>query len=212
MKILIVDDHAVVREGLASLLQQLEPGTVILQSGCSADGLALAKAHEDLDVVLLDLFMPGLDGMMALREFANCRPDVPVIVLSSSDDSCHVRQAFDRGALGYVPKSATSQTLLLAVRLVLAGETYLPSLLLDHTRRSIVGSDLAVFPAMMKQLTERQVDVLRLVNQGRSNKEIGKLLDLSEKTVKAHMTAVLRTLKVDNREQAAQLARKAKLN
>ena len=135
MKLLIVDDHAIVREGVAAMLRQAGPDTMVLQAGDGAEGVRLAEAHPDLDAVFLDLQMPGADGMSAVPEFGRRRPDLPVIVLSSSEDPEDVRRALGLGALGYVPKSALPQTLLSALRLVLAGDIYVPPLMVDAAAR-----------------------------------------------------------------------------
>ena len=111
MKLLIVDDHPVLRDGLAALLQQASPDTTVLQARNASEGLALADGCADLDVILLDLEMPGMKGLEALSEFGRMRPDVPVIVLSSSEDARDVRQSLASGALGYVPKSASQQVI-----------------------------------------------------------------------------------------------------
>jgi two-component system, NarL family, nitrate/nitrite response regulator NarL len=204
MKLLIVDDHAILREGLAALLQQFGPDTVVLQAVTVAEALALVDAHPDLAAVLLDLALPGMGGMPAIREFGARRPTLPVIVLSSSEAPAHVRQALASGALGYVPKSANPQTLLSALRLVLAGDVYVPPLLLEP-RKPMPKVEPAE-PAA--QLTPRQLDVLKLLAAGLSNKAIGLELGLSDKTVKAHITAVFRALNVVNRTQAATAAQR----
>ena len=111
MKLLIVDDHPIVREGLAAFLVQLGPDTVVLQAGDASRALALAADHADLDVVILDLGLPGLDGLSAIAEFGRARPELPVIVLSASEDAQQAREALTRGALGYVPKSASRHAL-----------------------------------------------------------------------------------------------------
>jgi two-component system nitrate/nitrite response regulator NarL len=210
MKLLIVDDHAIVREGIAAMLRQAGPDTQVLQASDGAAGLQLAEAHADLDVVFLDLQMPGVDGMSAVPEFGKRRPELPVIVLSSSEDPGDVRRALALGALGYVPKSALPQTLLSALRLVLAGDIYVPPLMLDADGTlpdAVPRSD----GARRAVLTERQLEVLRLLSEGLSNKEIGRVLGLSDKTVKAHITVIFRTLDVVNRTQAASAARRAAL-
>ena len=125
MKFLIVDDHAVVRAGLAALLGQIEPGTSVLQAGDGAEGLALAAEHADLVAVFLDLNLPGLSGVEAIAALQARLPGLPVIVLSSSEDPEDVRRSLAAGALGYVPKSARPQTLASALRLVLAGDVYM---------------------------------------------------------------------------------------
>lgn len=207
MKLLIVDDHPVLREGLAALLAHAAPDTIVLQAGSAREALGLVEVHADLDVVVLDLVMPGMGGLSALAEFGRVRPDVPVIVLSSSEDPQDARKALAQGALGYVPKSASQHALLSAIRLVLNGELYVPPLILGdmvnirqvrlQRRDGSAGS----------ALTERQLEVLRRLSEGQPNKIIALDLALSEKTVKAHITAIFKALNVVNRTQAASVGR-----
>ncbi len=200
MKLLIIDDHPVVREGLAALLRPTEPGLEILQASGGREGLELATANPDLDLVFMDLKMPGEAGASAIAEFGRRCPQLPLIVLSSSESPADVREALAAGALGYVPKSAAPQTVLGAMRLVMSGEIYIPTLMLNPEP-----------DAGGARLTDRQLGVLGLLCDGASNKEIARRLDLSEKTVKAHVTAILRELGVTNRTQAARMANAAGL-
>jgi DNA-binding NarL/FixJ family response regulator len=204
MKLLVVDDQAMVRQGVAALLTHDDPSTIVLEAGDSAEGLAIAGEHADLDAVFLDLALPGMGGMAAIVEFGRKRPDLPVIVLTASDDPQKVRQAFELGALGYVPKSANAQTLLAALRLVLSGSAFVPALLLRDGPSS---SSAAGSRGGQGRLTARQAEILDCLRQGLSNKEIGLRLGLSEKTVKAHVTGVLRGLGAANRAEAVRLAR-----
>lgn len=206
MKILIIDDHAIVREGIAAMLLQEVNAATILEAGDGAEGLAIADAHSDIDAVLLDLEMPGLGGRPALEEFGKRHPDLPVIILSSSVDHRDVRQALASGALGYVPKSATAKTLLAAIRLVLQGDIYVPPLVLDPKFASLHDAP-NLFAA--EHLTERQIEVLELIGEGKSNKEISIALGLAEKTVKVHITAIFKALGVTNRVQAINAAKLA---
>src|SRR5687768_5664667 len=131
MKLLVVDDHPVFRDGLAALLRQAAERTVVLQAPECATALQVAAEHEDLDAVFVDLMMPGMTGDLAVREFGRRRPELPVIVLSSSENPSDVRRALKAGALGYIPKSASPQTLLSALKLVLTGNIYVPPLLAE---------------------------------------------------------------------------------
>ncbi len=208
MKLLIVDDHPVVRDGLAALLRQLAPEVAVLLAEGGAQGLDLANAHPDLDLVVLDLSMPGSDGFAVLHEFGRRLPQLPVVVLSSSEDPRDVRRALACGALGYIPKSAPPRTILAAMKFVLAGNVYVPALLAQDPAfaRDEAAHDAA--RRSVASLTRRQIDVLRLLREGRSNKEIGRALGLSEKTVKVHVTALFKALNVANRTQAAAMADK----
>ena len=208
MKLLIVDDHAILREGLVALLQQHEQDADVLQASGTAEGLRLAEANPDLDAVFLDLNMPEQGGLDALPIFAKRCPQLPVIVLSSSEDPNDVRLALKSGAFGYLPKSASPKSILSALRLVLAGEIYVPPLLLDFAPPAVEESGDAA-QDVAGRLTERQTEVLRLLCRGLSNKEISRTLTLSEKTTKSHITAIFKTLGVVNRTQAAAAARRA---
>jgi two-component system, NarL family, nitrate/nitrite response regulator NarL len=207
MKLLIVDDHPIVREGLAAFLVQLGPDTVVLQAGDASRALALAADHADLDVVILDLGLPGLDGLSAIAEFGRARPELPVIVLSASEDAQQAREALTRGALGYVPKSASRHALLSAIRLVLNGEIYVPPLILSDSEAPKPEAHALRTNSGQPLLTDRQIEVLKRLSEGQSNKAIARDLDLSEKTVKAHVTAIFRALNVVNRTQAAAAGR-----
>jgi two-component system nitrate/nitrite response regulator NarL len=205
MKLLIVDDHAILREGLVALLRQFEQGADVLQASDTAEGLRLVEAHPDLDAVFLDLNMPDQGGMDALPVLAKRCPQLPVIVLSSSEDPSDVRRALKSGACGYVPKSASPRNILSALRLVLAGEIYVPPLLVD----AAADGPGHVQPEAGERLTERQTEVLRQLCRGLTNKEISRALELSEKTTKSHITAIFKALGVVNRTQAASAARHA---
>jgi two-component system nitrate/nitrite response regulator NarL len=195
---LIVDDHAVLRKGLSALLKQAKPDSVVLEASEGAQGLELARLHPNLDVVFLDLKMPGLGGV----------PDLPLIVLSSSEDPHDVRRVISAGALGYIPKSANANTLVAALEMVLQGQIYLPPLLLNE--QHVVASAVEAVPARgaRRLLTERQIEVLALIARGLSNKEIARALGLSEKTVKVHVGGLFKALDVANRMQATNEARK----
>jgi two-component system nitrate/nitrite response regulator NarL len=207
MKLLIVDDHPVLRDGLAALLMQIGPDTAVLQARDANEGIVLVDNHPDLDVVILDLAMPGMEGLQALSEFGRKRPDLPVIVLSSSEDPRDVRRALASGALGYVPKSASQHVLLSAIRLVLNGDLYVPPLILDEKINATVPRTTGTEGASNRLLTARQIEILTLLSEGKPNKTIAATLALSEKTVKTHITAIFKALNVVNRTQAAAAGR-----
>jgi DNA-binding NarL/FixJ family response regulator len=205
MKFLIVDDHALLREGLCALLKQFEDNVTVLQAASAEEGLALAETHADLDAVFLDLIMPGQNGQDIIGTLCRRAPQTPIIVLSVSEDPNDVRRALKAGALGYVPKSATPQTMLSALRLVLSGNIYVPPFVVDSA-----GGDTAQ-RSKGEILTERQTEVLRQLCLGLTNREISRALALSEKTTKAHITAIFKALGVVNRVQASEAAREAGL-
>jgi two-component system nitrate/nitrite response regulator NarL len=211
MKLLIVDDHPVLREGLAALLKQISPDTEVLVAADSQEGLRTVETHTDIDLALLDLMMPGMGGLQAIREFGRRRPELPVVVLSSSEDPEDVRRAIASGALGFVPKSASPRTLLSAVRLVLSGEVYIPQFMAQEASRSTAYARSDPGPAAVTRLTDRQIEVLKLLAKGFANKQIGEGLGLADQTVKAHITAIFKVLGVVNRTQAANIAHESGL-
>ena len=203
VNILLVDDHALFRGGLKFLLQQLDTGLVLDEAGNCPQALERMAARR-YDMVLLDLNMPGvshLDALAALREAA---PDTPVVVLSGEADPRVVRAAIERGAMGFIPKAATPEVLIEALRLVLANGVYLPLEVLDAVQPVQPAPPAAAVPG----LTPRQLDVLRFVIQGKPNKVIARELDVSEATVKAHLSSVLRAFGAHNRTEAVYAAAK----
>jgi two-component system, NarL family, nitrate/nitrite response regulator NarL len=210
MKCLVVDDHSIVRDGLAALFEQVSPDFEVFQARDAEEGLRLLDHCDSIDLVILDLFIPGVDGFEAISAFGRKRPELPVIVLSSSEDPGDVRKALASGALGYVPKSATQHVLLSAIKLVMNGDLYVPPLVLS--KNAGANSQLGDAPkAREKLLTPRQVEVLFLLCEGNPNKTIAAKLNLSEKTVKAHISLIYKALNVANRMQASKVAREAGL-
>jgi two-component system, NarL family, nitrate/nitrite response regulator NarL len=206
MKCLVVDDHSIVMDGLAALFEQVSPDFEVFQARDAEEGLRLLDNCDNFDLVILDLFIPGADGFEAISAFGRKRPALPVIVLSSSEDPGDVRKALANGALGYVPKSATQHVLLSAIKLVMNGDLYVPPLVLS--KNSGANSQFSDAPkASEKLLTPRQVEVLFLLCEGNPNKAIAAKLNLSEKTVKAHVSLIYKALNVANRMQASKVAR-----
>jgi DNA-binding NarL/FixJ family response regulator len=213
MKVLVVDDHALIRQGLRTVLAQLgqpgEPVEVIEAAGYT-EALERIAATPDLDLVLLDLRMPGVSGFVALADIEDRYPDLPVVVMTGDEEPELVRAAFDHGALGFIPKSSPPPVILAALRLVLSGGTYVPPQIMAASRAAAARpappavTTYAADPALALSLglTPRQNDVLTLLLAGKSNKVISRDLNLAEGTVKNHVAAVLKALNVDTRVQA----------
>jgi DNA-binding NarL/FixJ family response regulator len=207
VKILVVDDHALVREGLHQVLKGLDESVDVLQAGNCMQGFALAQIHGDIDLVLLDYHLPDMNGMEALSVFGQRHPELPVVVLSGSANIQIMRQVLQAGASGFVTKSSLSDELLAAVRKVLSGDIFLPHELQASPK---------LYPGRAQQansaktpLTQRQELVLRCLLDGMSNREIGDALYVSEETIKTHITAILRYFDVQNRTQAVVAAARA---
>lgn len=202
MRILIADDHELFRDGLRLVLDQFDGPPTIVEACDFPQTIAAAQREPDLDIVLLDLTMPGMDWVEGLAKLKSLLPDtVPVIVLSASDDRRHVLQAVNMGASGFIPKTSSSRVMLSALKLVLSGGVYLPPALLEPSHGNDDGMPVAG-EAAMASLTPRQKEVLGLLGQGKSNKEIARVLELAEGTVKLHVTAILKALNVNNRTRA----------
>lgn len=204
MKILIADDHGLFREGLRLVLQQLEADLQVVEASDFPQAMSVAEAEPDLRAILLDLAMPGMPWQEGLANLRARIPDVPVVILSASEDRPLVMQAVKLGAAGFIPKSSNSRIMLGALRLVLSGGVYLPPALLEpaSSGEGGTGGGRGGNGTASALLTPRQREVLALVGEGKSNKEIARLLDLSEGTVKLHVTAILKALKVNNRTRA----------
>lgn len=208
MKVLLVDDHALFREGLKFLLRELDASVAIDEAGDCTGALERASASA-YDLVLLDLNLPGLRGMDALAALRNAVPGAPTVVLSGEDSPEIVRNAIKSGAMGFIPKSSTREVLIQALRLVFAGGVYLPPAALDtHAATTPLQAVAGDSSAARLGLTPRQMDVLRCVIQGKPNKSIARELDISEGTVKAHLSAVMQALGARNRTEAVYAAAK----
>jgi DNA-binding NarL/FixJ family response regulator len=208
VKILICDDHPVFREGLREALAEL--GAEFIEvSDCEA---ALLKAAEDpgLDLVLLDLVMPGADGWTAFRALRRAHPALPVVIVSASEDPADMRRALDGGAGGFVPKSSTPAVIRSAVQLVLAGGVYVPMGALAPP--SVSAPPAARRRERATELTPRQVEVLVLVSRGLTNREIAGVLGIAEGTVKTHVRTLFEVLDVSNRTEATLVMRELGLD
>jgi len=212
MKILVIDDHHLIREGLRGLLDVLAHGEEvhILEAGDLATALRYVGEHQDLDLALLDVRLPDVVHLESVARLRTSNPALPIVVMSGESDPALMREAIDQGALGFIPKSSPPKVILGALRLVLAGGTYIP-------REAMEGAAQEMAPPKVPQanpsqsvlgITPRQAEVLALILAGKSNKAIGRELALAEGTVKNHVAAVLKALNVTTRTQAVIAAAK----
>jgi DNA-binding NarL/FixJ family response regulator len=196
IRVLIAEDHGVVRAGLAGLLSTAADLEVVGAAGDGHEAVELARARRP-DVVLMDLSMPGMDGVAATRALAAEAPDARVVVLTSISDRAPILDALDAGAIGYLLKDSEPDELFRGVRAAARGESPLDP--------RVAGALIAArnSPAPAAELTERERDVLALLAEGRANKVIARRLGISEKTVKNYVTRILQALGVSDRTQAA---------
>lgn len=208
VKILAVDDHPLIRDALRQVLKVLDPALDLLTAANAQETLIAVAENPDLNLVLLDLSLPDANGFEVLHQLREQHAGMPVVVLSATDDAASVMRALDDGAMGFIPKTSSNDVLLGALRLVLAGGVYLPT---DVLRQSTAPhphppADPGVAQPEVTYrdlgLTERQGQVLSLLVQGKPNKLICRALNLAEGTIKTHISAILRSLNVNNRTQA----------
>lgn len=202
MKTLLADDHPLMREGVRQVLAQLEPAIEIIDAHDYPSLFAQTALHADLDLALVDLNMPGFVGMQGITQYRHRFPDIPLVVLSASESPHDIRSALEAGALGYIPKAASTAVMLAALRQVLAGDIYVPACLGDSHAglHSVAPADFAAL--QHSGLTARQMEVARLLAQGCANKAIAGMLAMSEGTVKVHIAAIFRAFGATNRTEA----------
>ncbi|MGB7649786.1 MAG: response regulator transcription factor [Gallionella sp.] len=210
MKILLVDDHNLFREGMRYVLQQLQDGIEIIEARNFVDALKQADLHPDLDLTLMDLNMPGSEGAVSVKFFHQRYPHIPLVIISGEEGRSLMEKVMGSGAMGFVCKSSTAPVMLSALNLVLAGGVYVPPQLLQHgdgvhdseperrDKRSINTNEYG--------LTARQMQVLKHLADGMSNKEIAREIALAEGTVKIHVAALYQTLRVNSRMEAVRVA------
>lgn len=208
LKFLIVEDHALVREGLVRILHQLDGEVSAVEAASGDQALAALANDEDFDLVLLDLALPGMDGFGCLELLRQRYPSLPVAILSAFDDPPTVKRVLANGASGFIPKAFSGEDLIKALRVVLAGHIFRP----DGSTATVLGDEMPVLPSLGGVspeecgLTERQGQVLGLMAKGKSNRDIAQQLGLSEGTVKIHVTGVFKALGVSSRTQALVMA------
>ena len=203
MKILLVDDHALIRDALRGVLKELAADAAILEASDSRQAMRLIEQHPDLHLILLDLNLPDRDGFAVLSDLRKRCATISIVVLSAFNDRENVLRALDLGALGFIPKSSSREVMANALRLIFSGGVYIPPEALGRAETTVAVAALGrrVSPTDLG-LSERQMEVLALMMQGKSNKAISRILDAAEPTVKHHVTAILKALKVANRTEA----------
>ncbi len=202
-ELLIADDHPLFREALRGLISRLYPSASIHEAHNISSLYALADERSDADVLLLDLNIPGAAGFSALVYLRTHYPQLPIVIISAQEDPALMRRAVDHGAMGFIPKSADSETLSTALERVLMGETWLPK---HAVQTPVISPAEAEAAKLLRELTPQQFRVLQMVSTGQLNKQIAYELGVSEATIKTHMTAILRKLGVNNRTQAVLIA------
>ncbi len=210
MKILLADDHPLFREGVRAVLLRLGDGVSVLEAKDHQAAFSLAQQHPDLELALLDLYMPGSAGTgtaatEGVARFREHFPALPLVVLSAAEDPDDIQFLLALGVAGYITKASSSDVILGALRLVLAGGVYVPPALVRTARP---GAPVVVPVGGKEGLTERQLAVLRELVKGATNKQIARDLCITEGTVKVHISAILRALNVGSRTEALVIARR----
>lgn len=206
MKVLIADDHALFRDGMSLNLEKIDPQAVVFQAGSFSQALKIINDEKKLDLVIVDLDMPDMPWEEGIEELRKKSNGARFVVVSASEDSKSIRRAMANGVSGYIPKRSDAKIMTGALKLVLDGGTYLPPSILgsDTNHAGITGEP----KGKGKILTNRQSQVLELVAQGLSNKQIAYEMGVSEATVKLHINALLRSIGATNRTQAVVTAQK----
>ena len=197
-KLIVVDDHPLFREALVGSLTSRLPDCSVLPVASFAELQTILPSNQDTDLLLLDLHLPEQQGLSGLAWLRGHQPALPIIMISAHDDPAIIHRALDSGAAGFLSKSADAEEIIQAIHHVLAGETWLPAGL-DASTEQTADADLA---DRIGQLTPQQYRILLMLDQGLLNKQIAWELDITEATVKAHMTAIMKKLGVNNRTQA----------
>lgn len=222
MKILAADDHWVSRTGLRHSLSRLaRPINTFLEASSFTEARQLTHQNPDLDLIILDLLMPDGSGFEEIVALTKLAPAVPIVVVSMAENRQDVMRALDAGAMGFVPKSASGDILLYAIEMVLRGEIYMPPQIFgaaggnqDNAQtisrpplhRAKVSAATQAAAARIPNLTRRQKQVFQLLSEGNSNASIAKILGISDHTIAIHVSAILKTLELENRTQAALVA------
>jgi DNA-binding NarL/FixJ family response regulator len=209
LRILFADDHNLLREGLRPFLSQMAEATDVREAESLTAALGQFTAETPPDIAVIDLNMPGMDGVRGLAEIKKKFPRTRVVVLSGYYDKTTVTTAMSAGANGFVPKTYSGRMLISALKLVLDGETYFPTAAMSEPQATLGGPHglhSEADEALWTKLTPREGDILRLVIDGKTNKEIGRVLGLNEITVKGHLRNAYKKIGAANRADAVRIA------
>lgn len=210
MRILIVDDHQLFIDGIRHIVRLLDEDIDILEATSASEALDYLDSDAALDLVLLDLHMPGLDGLSIMRHSRVRNTCLPIVIISGEDDPYTIRSVIDAGVMGFIPKSYSGKKLLGALRMIMQGQIFIPDEIRDQIQQlaSLQASDRQTRgPGSNSGITKRQYEVLKLLGSGCSNKQISERLSLTENTVKVHVSALLRALGASNRTECVSIAR-----
>lgn len=206
MGILIIDDHQLFIDGIRHIVCSLDEDIDIIEANSAGDALKMMDSNTELDLVLLDLHMPGLDSLSIIQHPRTQSSGLPIVIIAGDDDPHTIKSVIDAGVMGFIPKSYSAENLLSALRTILDGEIYIPELENSpdsdhdymHSNNNVADVD---------GITKRQLQVLELLANGYSNKKISSALFLTENTVKSHVSALFRTLDASNRTECVNIAR-----
>lgn len=210
MQVLVADDHQLFIDGIRHILKKLDTAVDITETTQAEQAIKILESGQSFDLILIDLSMPGVDGMSILQRMHERKVWLPLVVISGEEDSRKIKSALDSGALGFIPKAHNSQQMLSALRAILDGDIYIPADIekqidnLETTRPPAEASDNDALKA--SGITKRQFEVLKLLAKGYSNKQIATTLFLTEHTVKAHISALFSSLHACNRTECVQIA------
>lgn len=204
MKVLITDEQSLFRDGLSLRLRQIKEDVEIIQSSDLAEMQKILNKDKDIDFLIIDIDMADSNGLETINKIKQTNPNVKIITISSSEDTKNIKKILSLDVKGYIPKKLDSNILSGALRLILDGGTYIPPAMLNASPCTNITGTIT----LKKNLTNRQSQVLDLIAQGKSNKQIAYDMGVSEATVKLHINALLRSLKVNNRTQAVITAQK----
>lgn len=207
MKALIADDHSLLRDALKAALQLINPEAQVYEAVDWQQSIDLVVSNPDLDIALVDLNMPGMAAHIGLNKLIQLSAAFPVVVISASENINDMQFAFKSGAAGFISKNETTPVILNAIKLVLSGGIYIPQIFAQYKS----DKNYRESGNLSNELTPRQLDVLRELVHGKTNKEIASTLDLSTVTVKIHISAIFRILQVGSRMQAIERARELNL-